>query len=111
MHSFFLSGTVTLYLGSLMTDLPRPSHLVAEGREGGAPKLTPKDVIAGYIMAQGNSSVKGGDRLTLLRDGDGDGVYENHTVFAENLNAPVHDRPVVRRRDVDRRHRRGTVYA
>jgi glucose/arabinose dehydrogenase len=32
--------------------------------------------------------VKGGDRLTLLHDGNGDGVYETRTVFAENLNAP-----------------------
>ncbi len=32
--------------------------------------------------------VKGGDRLTLLRDADGDGTYEGRWVFAENLNAP-----------------------
>jgi glucose/arabinose dehydrogenase len=32
--------------------------------------------------------VKGGNRLTLLHDGDGDGVYEVKTTFAENLNAP-----------------------
>src|SRR5205085_1298257 len=29
-----------------------------------------------------------GDRLTLLRDANGDGVYEGRTVFADNLNAP-----------------------
>ena len=68
--------------------LPNGDILVAEGKGGGAPKLTPKDVIAGYIKAQGNSSVKGGDRLTLLRDGNGDGIYENRSVFAEDLNAP-----------------------
>jgi glucose/arabinose dehydrogenase len=68
--------------------LPNGDILVAEGKGGGAPKLTPKDVIASYIKAKGNSSVKGGDRLTLLRDGDGDGIYENRMVFAENLNAP-----------------------
>ncbi len=68
--------------------LPNGDILVAEGKGGGAPKLTPKDVIAGYIKAQGNSSVKGGDRLTLLRDGNSDGIYENRSVFAENLNAP-----------------------
>ena len=32
--------------------------------------------------------VKGGNRLTLLRDADGDGKYELKTVFAEDLNAP-----------------------
>ena len=68
--------------------LPNGDILVAEGRGGGAPKLTPKDLIAGFIKAKGNSPVKGGDRLTLLRDGNGDGIYENRSVFAENLNAP-----------------------
>ncbi len=68
--------------------LPNGDILVAEGRGGEAPKLTPKDVIAGVIKAQGTSPVSGGDRLTLLRDSDGDGSYETRTVFAENLNAP-----------------------
>ncbi|WP_417568504.1 PQQ-dependent sugar dehydrogenase [Massilia niabensis] len=68
--------------------LPNGDILVAEGRGGSAAKLKPKDVIAGYIKAQGNTKVKGGNRLTLLRDADGDGVYELKTVFAENLNAP-----------------------
>ncbi len=68
--------------------LPNGDILVAEGKGGGAPALKPKDVIAGYIKAKGTTKVKGGDRLTLLRDADGDGVYELKTVFAENLNAP-----------------------
>lgn len=68
--------------------LPNGDILVAEGRGGNAPNLKPKDVIAGYIKAKGTSSVKGGNRLTLLRDADGDGAYELRTVFADNLNAP-----------------------
>jgi len=68
--------------------LPNGDILVAEGRGGNAAKLKPKDVIASYIKAQGNTKVKGGNRLTLLRDADGDGTYETQTVFAENLNAP-----------------------
>ena len=68
--------------------LPNGDILVAEGRGGGAPNLKPKDVIAGHIKAKGTSPVGGGNRLTLLRDADGDGVYEVRTVFAENLNAP-----------------------
>ncbi|MGV8842440.1 MAG: PQQ-dependent sugar dehydrogenase [Pseudomonas sp.] len=68
--------------------LPNGDILVAEGRGGNAAKLKPKDVIAGYIKAQGNTQIKGGNRLTLLRDADGDGTYEMKTVFAENLNAP-----------------------
>jgi glucose/arabinose dehydrogenase len=68
--------------------LPNGDILVAEGRGGNAPKLTPKDVIAARIKAKGTSPVKGGNRLTLLRDADGDGTYEVKSTFAENLNAP-----------------------
>lgn len=68
--------------------LPNGDILVAEGRGGGAPVLTPKDFIAGIIKSKGTSPVEGGDRLTLLRDADGDGRYEGRWVFAENLNAP-----------------------
>ncbi|HET9427798.1 MAG TPA: sorbosone dehydrogenase family protein [Allosphingosinicella sp.] len=68
--------------------LPNGDILVAEGRGGGAPALVPKDIIAGFIKKKGTTSVESGDRLTLLRDADGDGTYEGRTVFAENLNAP-----------------------
>jgi glucose/arabinose dehydrogenase len=68
--------------------LPNGDILVAEGSGGNDPKLKPKDFIAGYIKAKGKSPVKGGNRLTLLRDADGDGTYETRTVFAEGLNAP-----------------------
>jgi glucose/arabinose dehydrogenase len=68
--------------------LPNGDILVAEGKGGHAPKLTPKDFIAGNLKGKGATSVEGGDRLTLLRDADGDGKYEGRTVFAENLDAP-----------------------
>jgi glucose/arabinose dehydrogenase/uncharacterized membrane protein len=68
--------------------LPNGDILVAEGRGGNAPKLRPKDVVADYIKAKGTTQVESGDRLTLLRDADGDGVYETRSVFAEALNAP-----------------------
>lgn len=68
--------------------LPNGDILVAEGRGGGEPRLRPKDFIAGYIKAKGTTSVKSGNRLTLLRDADGDGTYEGRTIFADKLNAP-----------------------
>lgn len=83
---------------AIATDLKVPRHtlalpngdiLVAEGKGGkSAPKIRPKDFIAGFIQSKGTTSVESGDRLTLLRDSDGDGTYEKQTVFAENLNAP-----------------------
>jgi len=68
--------------------LPNGDILVAEGKGKSAPTLRPKDYIAGIIKGKGTTKVKGGDRLTLLRDADGDGVYEGRWVYAENLNAP-----------------------
>ena len=68
--------------------LPNGDILVTEGSGGNAPALRPKDIIAGYIKSMGKSSVPGGNRLTLLRDADGDGTYEVRRVFADNLNAP-----------------------
>jgi glucose/arabinose dehydrogenase len=68
--------------------LPNGDILVAEGKGGSAPVLTPKDYIAGLIKSMGTSSVEGGDRVTLLRDADGDGSYEGRWVYAEDLNAP-----------------------
>ncbi|MGB3847551.1 MAG: sorbosone dehydrogenase family protein [Sphingopyxis sp.] len=68
--------------------LPNGDILVAEGSGGHAPKLRPKDVIAGYIKSLGKSSVKGGDRITLLRDANGDGKPELRTSFIKDLDAP-----------------------
>ena len=68
--------------------LPNGDILVAEGSGGNAAALRPKDIIAAFIKRLGKSSVKGGDRLTLLRDADGDGAYETRAIFADNLDAP-----------------------
>ncbi|WP_270936217.1 PQQ-dependent sugar dehydrogenase [Falsiroseomonas oryzae] len=68
--------------------LPNGDILVAEGTGSSAPPMRPKDLIAGFIKSLGKSRVEGGNRLTLLRDADGDGTYETRGVFAENLNAP-----------------------
>jgi glucose/arabinose dehydrogenase len=69
--------------------LPNGDILVTEGTGGqGAPKLNPKAFIANVIKALGRTGVPGGNRLTLLRDRDGDGTYETRGIFAENLNGP-----------------------
>ena len=71
-----------------MLMLPNGDLLIAEGSGGGAPRLRPKDVLAGLIKAQGRSSVEGGDRITLIRDSNGDGVPELRAVLIDDLNAP-----------------------
>ena len=71
-----------------MLVLPNGDILVAEGTGGHAPALRPKDLIAGYIKGKGKSDVKGGDRVSLLRDADGDGRAELVSEFITGLDAP-----------------------
>lgn len=71
-----------------MLVLPNGDVLVAEGSGGKAPKLRPKDVIAGLLKARGKSPVKGGDRISLLRDSNGDGRTDLQTTFISGLDAP-----------------------
>ena len=68
--------------------LPNGDILVAEGRGGGEPTLTPKDVIADYHQGEGNKPRQGRQPPHPAARPDGDGTYEARTVFADNLNAP-----------------------
>ena len=88
-EGFTISAFATdLKIPRQMLVLPNGDVLVAEGRGGGAPAVRPKDVIAGVIKKQGNTKIDGGNRITLLRDANNDGVPELRTVLVENLNAP-----------------------
>lgn len=71
-----------------MLVLPNGDVLVAEGSGGKAPTLRPKDLIAGFIKSKGKSPVKGGNRITLLRDSNGDGRTDLQTTFITGLDAP-----------------------
>jgi glucose/arabinose dehydrogenase len=51
----------------------------------------PKDLIMGWIESlatSGGDGNEGGNRISLLRDVDGDGVAETKTVFLDHLNSP-----------------------
>ena len=71
-----------------MLVLPNGDILVAEGTGGNESVLRPKDLIAGYIKSLGKSGTKGGNRITLLRDTNGDGRADVRTVFIDGLDAP-----------------------
>lgn len=70
--------------------LPNGDVLVAEtnkpagsgGREGIA------GWVMGLVMSRAGASVPSANRITLLRDGNGDGVAETRTVFLSDLNSP-----------------------
>lgn len=82
------SMATNLQIPRQMLVLPNGDILIAEGRGGKAPRLRPKDVIAGYIKKQGNTQIASGNRITLLRDANNDGRPEVRSVFIDNLDAP-----------------------
>jgi glucose/arabinose dehydrogenase len=47
-----------------------------------------KGWIAGLILGQAGAAVPSANRITLLRDSDGDGVAEIRTAFLKDLNSP-----------------------
>lgn len=72
--------------------LPNGDVLVAESnappRPADAPSGGLKGWIAGKVMQRAGAGVPSADRITLLRDADGDGVAELRTAFAEGLHSP-----------------------
>ncbi|EIM30603.1 PQQ-dependent sugar dehydrogenase [Microvirga lotononidis] len=69
--------------------LPNGDVLVVEsGGPGTDPNHRPKDLIMGWIMSYAHGDTQAGNRITLLRDADGDGAPEMKTVFIDHLNSP-----------------------
>lgn len=70
--------------------LPNGDVLVAE--TNAPPKPDDTNGIKGWItkmvMSRAGAGVPSANRITLLRDADGDGVAETKSVFIENLNSP-----------------------
>ncbi|ULK98744.1 sorbosone dehydrogenase family protein [Bradyrhizobium sp. I71] len=71
--------------------LPNGDVLVVESKAPkGAPIKRPKEIVMGFVESWATS---GGDtgvsnRITLLRDSNGDGVPETQSVFLDHLNSP-----------------------
>ncbi len=70
--------------------LPNGDVLVAESNA--PPKSGAGDGIRGmvakFIMTRAGAGVPSANRITLLRDADGDGVAESRSVFIDKLNSP-----------------------
>ena len=71
-------------------ELPNGDILVAET----AAPPSPSDLFSlrwwamGFVLTRAGAGVKSANRITLLRDADGDGVAEIKLPFLENLNSP-----------------------
>ncbi len=71
--------------------LPNGDVLVAESNAPDRPEANPGILgwVAGLVMDRAGAGVPSADRITLLRDSDGDGVVDLRTVFLENLTSPI----------------------
>jgi glucose/arabinose dehydrogenase len=89
--------TVRKFAGQL--DHPRWVHVLPNGdvlvAETNAPKrplrdelLGLKGKVMGLVMKRAGAATPTANRITLLRDADGDGTAETRSVFLENLNSP-----------------------
>ena len=74
--------------------LPNGDVLVAESNKP-EPTEKPKGVVSrikawvmGRVMRQAGAGVASANRITLLRDVDGDGVAETRSIFLQGLNSP-----------------------
>src|SRR5207248_2612898 len=68
--------------------LPNGDVLVVESNGPKAPIYMPKDIITGWVQSFAGAKAKDANRITLLRNTDGDGVPELRTVFLDHLNSP-----------------------
>jgi glucose/arabinose dehydrogenase len=69
--------------------LPNGDVLVAESNAPAKPEAGGiRNWIQSKVMARAGAGVPSANRITLLRDADGDGVAELKTVFLKNLHSP-----------------------
>jgi hypothetical protein len=70
--------------------LPNGDVLVAETNAPPRPENAegPKGWVMKLLMSRAGAAVPSADRITLLRDADGDGVVDLRTVFLDDLHSP-----------------------
>ncbi|NWK98014.1 sorbosone dehydrogenase [Sphingobium lactosutens] len=71
-----------------MLRLPNGDILVAETNSPPRPKDGIVDRVMNYLMNKAGAGVPSANRITLLRDVDGDGKAETKTAFLTGLNSP-----------------------
>jgi len=68
--------------------LPNGDVLVIESNGPKAPVFRPKDLITGVVQRLAGAKASNANRITLLRDSNGNGVPELRSVFLDHLNSP-----------------------
>ena len=68
--------------------LPDGDVLVVESSGPPEPVHRPKEIVMGWVQGHAGAGAKGANRITLLRDTNGDGVPDLRTVFLDHLVSP-----------------------
>lgn len=68
--------------------LPNGDVLVAESNKPAKDNEGIKGWVMGQVMKRAGAGVASADRITLLRDTNGDGVADKRSVFLQNLHSP-----------------------
>ncbi|MDB5737929.1 MAG: glucose/sorbosone dehydrogenase [Sphingomonas bacterium] len=68
--------------------LPNGDVLVVESSGPKEPVYRPKDLIMGWVQSFAGAKQEAANRITLLRDTNGDGKPDVRTVFLDNLHSP-----------------------
>ncbi|VVT13155.1 L-sorbosone dehydrogenase [Sphingomonas sp. EC-HK361] len=69
--------------------LPNGDVLVAESNSPPREAHGIADYVMGWLMGKAGAGVPSANRITLLRDANGDGVAEQRSVFMSGLNSPL----------------------
>jgi glucose/arabinose dehydrogenase len=68
--------------------LPNGDVLAVEPKGPVEPVTRPKDIVVNFIQGFGHAKTSGGNRITLLRDTNGDGKADARSLFLDHLNSP-----------------------
>ena len=84
---------VTQFAGGLahprwLLVLPNGDVLVSEASSEAKPPKVLQDRIANWLQNKAGATMRSPNRITLLRDADGDGTAETRTLFAQGLKRP-----------------------
>jgi glucose/arabinose dehydrogenase len=69
-------------------ELPNGDVLVVESNGPKPPIFRPKDIMTGWVEWFAGAKAKDANRITLLRDTNGDGIPKVRSVFLDHLNSP-----------------------
>lgn len=68
--------------------LPNGDVLVAESSTEASPSWSPKSLAQTWVQRQAGAIVENANRISILRDTNGDGVADEQSVFLEGLRQP-----------------------